>query len=38
MNQAADELGSDTVGKAKNLQNLVQKKKEDKASYFIVFL
>lgn len=38
MNKAAEELGSDTVGKAKNLQNLVQKKKEDKTSYFIVFL
>lgn len=38
MNKAAEELGSDTVGKAKNLRNLVQKKKEDKTSYFIVFL
>lgn len=29
MNKAAEELRSDTVGKAKNLQNLVQKKKGD---------
>lgn len=36
MNKAAEELGSDTVGKAKNLQNLVQKKKGDPTSYFIV--